>query len=73
MATPSTVISLGYGSWGSLTTVILLGLGVESVAPARLVAVAVDFGYTVPQRVDFGYTVLQQVDFGYTVAQTAHF
>lgn len=32
MASPSTVISLGYGSWGTVNDVITLGYGIEEVA-----------------------------------------
>lgn len=32
MASPSTVISLGYGSWGSVNDVITLGYGIGTEA-----------------------------------------
>ncbi len=71
-ASPSSVLSKGIGSWGSVNLMVTRGLGVgQVVGVAQAIETTIDFGYTQDgqwqdewvQKVGFGYTQDEGVSF----------
>lgn len=55
-ASPSTVITLGYGTWGGVNLLPTIGYGIAQVIPlAGFIAAARDMGFVAEER-NMGYT-----------------
>lgn len=64
VGSPSSVLSKGIGSWGSLGLLLTRGLGIEPTAgvPATIEE-TIDFGFTDDMLIDYNYTQSEQVPF----------